>query len=87
VNPSGNRKGRHGNPPPKVGAPEIYPDRRSCVACACAGFVRYPLLGSHTIDAKAYLIPITIESGPASGSTRVAEKPASFIQPAQSAPV
>ena len=45
------------------------------------------LLGSHTIDAKAYLIPITIESGPASGSTRVAENPASFIQPAQSAPV
>jgi hypothetical protein len=34
-----------------------------------------------------YLIPTTIESGPTSGSTRVAVKPASFIHPAQSAPV
>ena len=35
----------------------------------------------------SYLIPITIESGPASGSTRVSEKPAAVIHPAQSAPV
>ena len=34
-----------------------------------------------------YLMAITIESGPTSGSTRVDEKPAAFIQPAQSAPV
>ena len=33
------------------------------------------------------LIPITIESGPTSGSTRVDENPASRIQPEQSAPV
>ena len=37
--------------------------------------------------AARYLIPITIESGPTSGSTRVAENPAAVIQPAQSAPV
>lgn len=36
---------------------------------------------------RSYLMPITIESGPTSGSTRVDEKPASRIQPAQSAPV
>ena len=36
---------------------------------------------------RAYLTPTTIESGPTSGSTRVAENPASFIQAAQSAPV
>lgn len=35
----------------------------------------------------AYLIATTIESGPTRGSTRVLEKPASRIQPAQSAPV
>ena len=34
-----------------------------------------------------YLMPMTIESGPTRGSTRVTEKPASFIQPEQSAPV
>lgn len=34
-----------------------------------------------------YLIATTIESGPTRGSTRVLEKPASRIQPAQSAPV
>ncbi len=34
-----------------------------------------------------YLMPTTIESGPTSGSTRVDENPASFIQPEQSAPV
>ena len=34
-----------------------------------------------------YLMPMTIESSPTSGSTRVAENPASRIQPAQSAPV
>ncbi len=34
-----------------------------------------------------YLIPITIESGPTSGSKRVAENPASAIQAVQSAPV
>ena len=34
-----------------------------------------------------YLMAMTIESGPTSGSTRVDEKPAAFIQPAQSAPV
>ena len=39
------------------------------------------------IVALVDLMPITIESGPTSGSTRVEEKPASFIQPAQSAPV
>jgi hypothetical protein len=32
-------------------------------------------------------MPIAMESGPTSGSTRVTEKPASFIQPVQSAPV
>ena len=37
--------------------------------------------------AYSYLIPTTIESGPTSASTRVAENPASFIQPVQSAPV
>lgn len=36
---------------------------------------------------ERYLIPTTIESGPTSGSTRLAENPASFIQPAQSTPV
>jgi hypothetical protein len=35
----------------------------------------------------AYLIPITIESGPTSGSTRVEENPTSLIHPSQSAPV
>src|ERR1035441_3010707 len=34
-----------------------------------------------------YLIPITIEAGPIRCSTRVSLKPASFIQPMQSAPV
>lgn len=34
-----------------------------------------------------YFTPTTIESGPTSGSTRVFENPASFIQPSQSAPV
>ena len=34
-----------------------------------------------------HLIPTTIESGPQSGSTRVSLKPASRIQPLQSAPV
>ena len=34
-----------------------------------------------------YLMPITIESGPTSGSTRVEENPASFIHAEQSAPV
>ncbi len=33
------------------------------------------------------LIPITIESGPISGSTRMVENPASSIQALQSAPV
>lgn len=36
---------------------------------------------------RAYLMPTTIESGPMSGSTRVAEKPASVIHARQSAPV
>ena len=35
----------------------------------------------------AYLIATTIESGPIKCSTRVSRKPASFIQPMQSAPV
>ncbi len=35
----------------------------------------------------AYLMAMTIESGPPSGSMRVDEKPAALIQPAQSAPV
>ncbi len=34
-----------------------------------------------------YVSPITIESGPTSGSTCVSENPAAFIHPAQSAPV
>ena len=34
-----------------------------------------------------YLIPMTMESGPTRCSTRVLVKPASFIQPMQSAPV
>ena len=34
-----------------------------------------------------YLIPTTIESGPARCSTRISRNPASFIQPRQSAPV
>ncbi len=34
-----------------------------------------------------HLLPITIESGPTSGSTRVSTKPASLSQPMQSAPV
>lgn len=34
-----------------------------------------------------HLIPMTIESDPVSGSTRVAENPASLIHPMQSAPV
>ncbi len=34
-----------------------------------------------------YLNPITIESGPTSGSVRAAENPASSIHSAQSAPV
>ena len=42
---------------------------------------------SEMLNKECYLIPTTIESGPTSGSTRVAENPASFIQPAQSAPV
>ena len=37
--------------------------------------------------APAYLMPMAMESGPTSASTRVDEKPASFIQPVQSAPV
>ena len=39
------------------------------------------------LAAWSYLIPMTIESGPTSGSTREDEKPACFIQPQQSAPV
>ena len=35
----------------------------------------------------AYLMPTTIESGPTSASVRADVKPASFIQPSQSAPV
>ena len=38
-------------------------------------------------DGTPYLMPTTIESGPTSGSVRVDVKPASFIQPSQSAPV
>jgi len=38
-------------------------------------------------SAARYLIPTTIESGPTRCSTRVSLKPASFIQPMQSAPV
>jgi hypothetical protein len=34
-----------------------------------------------------YLMPMTIESGPIKGSTRVSRNPASFIHAAQSAPV
>ena len=36
---------------------------------------------------RVYLLPITIECGPTSGTTRAAAKPASRIQPMQSAPV
>ena len=36
---------------------------------------------------RVYLMPTTIESGPTSCSVRVDAKPASFIQPSQSAPV
>jgi hypothetical protein len=40
-----------------------------------------------TDNGPHHLIATTIESGPTSGSTRVRANPASFIQPAQSAPV
>jgi len=40
-----------------------------------------------TVCPSAYLIPIAIEWAPTRGSTRVAEKPASRIQPSHSAPV
>jgi hypothetical protein len=39
------------------------------------------------LPAPLYLIPITIESGPVSGSVRIEPNPASFIHAAQSAPV
>lgn len=43
--------------------------------------------GNWKLETVSYLTPTTIESGPTSGSTRVVANPASFIQPAQSAPV
>jgi len=39
------------------------------------------------VRGASYLIPITMELGPARCSTRVCEKPTSCIQPWQSAPV
>ena len=41
-------------------------------------------LSEHQPD---YLLPMTIECGPTSGTTRAVAKPASRIQPMQSAPV
>jgi hypothetical protein len=46
-----------------------------------------PGQAARCVTAATYLIPITIESGPTSGSTRVSENPAAVIQPSQSAPV
>ena len=45
--------------------------------------------GAHRIAfmMAVYLMPTTMDSGPAKCSTRIVEKPASFIQPRQSAPV
>jgi hypothetical protein len=57
------------------------------VAWLTAPLERTPQTLDSRPPAARYLMPITIESGPTSGSTRVAENPAAVIQPAQSAPV
>ncbi len=60
-------------------------DTQFCVNTHYFVFVR--ALGRRPLDIDRYLIATTIESGPTRGSTRVDEKPASFIHPEQSAPV
>jgi len=58
-------------------------------SAAATAMLRSLLFGVESAphSAQGYLMPTTIESGPTSGSTRVAEKPASVIHAWQSAPV
>jgi hypothetical protein len=64
-------------------------DRELGEGCCNAGCVlKESVMSAQSAAAPAsYLMPTTMESEPTRCSTRASRKPASFIQPMQSAPV